>query len=119
MVIRTPNRPGVPPMPRGGPGPGPLGRHVDRLRQHGVPDTFVLPGLGYLLVFACYPLYQLIVMSFSDVSSADALSAWPSAGLRNFRATMGGPDFSEALAHTVVLVAGPLAGHPLRWTVAG
>ena len=118
MVIRKANRSGISPLPRAGPGPGPLGRRVHRLRQHGVPDNFVLPGLGYLLVFACYPLYQLIVMSFSDVSSADILSAWPSAGLRNFRATIGLPDFSEALAHTVVLVAVALVVNLVGGTVA-
>jgi multiple sugar transport system permease protein len=98
--------------------PRPLSRRVRRRRQQRVHDTFVLPGVGYLLVFALYPLYQLIVMSVSDVSSANILTTWPGVGLGNFRATTGVPDFSEALAHTVVLVVIALVVNLVGGTVA-
>jgi multiple sugar transport system permease protein len=75
------------------------------MRQRWLPGVFVLPGAGYLLVFGLYPLYQLVVMSLSDVSSANVLSTWPAAGLGNFRAAVGIPQFGESLVHTLVLVA--------------
>jgi multiple sugar transport system permease protein len=79
---------------------------------------FALPGTAYLLIFALYPLYQLIVMSFSEVSSADVLADWPAAGWGNFRATLGTPEFTEALGHTVVLVAVALVVNLAVGTVA-
>lgn len=81
-----------------------LRRRMHLTKRRRTPGAFALPGLGYLLVFALYPLYQLVVMSVSRVSSADILSAWSGAGLANFRDVVAVPDFAEALAHTLVLV---------------
>jgi multiple sugar transport system permease protein len=81
------------------------GRRPGNLRrQRWVPATFVLPGVGYLLIFALYPLHQLVLMSLSDVSSANVLGRWPAVGLANFRAEVGAPEFAGALAATTVLV---------------
>jgi multiple sugar transport system permease protein len=118
MAISKANRSGRPAILSVASGPTPPQRRVRRLLPYGVHDSFALPGLGYLLVFAFYPLYQLIVMSFSDVSSANILSGWPAVGLGNYRATLTEPDFSDALTHTVVLVAVALVVDLVGGTVA-
>jgi multiple sugar transport system permease protein len=74
------------------------------LRRRWIPAIFALPGVGYLVIFALYPLHQLVLMSVSDVSSANLLGAWPAAGLENFRTGIEAPEFAGALAETLVLV---------------
>jgi multiple sugar transport system permease protein len=80
-------------------------RRLYLMKHRRSPGAFALPGIGFLIVFAMYPLYQLLVMSVSRVTSADILSAWSGAGLSNFRADVTVPDFPAALGHTLVLVA--------------
>lgn len=65
---------------------------------------FVLPGTGYLILFALYPLYQLIAMSLSYVTSANILRHWDWNGLDNFAATAQDPGFTVSIVNTVLLV---------------
>jgi multiple sugar transport system permease protein len=89
------------------------------IRVHnGRPGIFALPGLGYLIFFAAYPLYQLIVMSFSAVDSADVLTKWPGTGLTNYRSTLDDSGFREAAEHTLFVVAVILAVGVLGGTAA-
>jgi multiple sugar transport system permease protein len=78
-----------------------------------------------LIFFAGYPLYQLVLMSVSRVTSADILSAWPPAGGQNYRSTFGASEFGDALTNTffivlilliVGLVGGTLASLSMRTT---
>ncbi len=86
-----------------------LQRETPSRRGHGSGRAsgrgwFALPGAGYLLLFALYPLYQLVVMSFSDVTSANILGGWTWHGLGNFVATSQDPGFGVAVANTCLLV---------------
>ena len=66
---------------------------------------FTLPGAGYLLLFAIYPLVQLVMMSLTEVTSANVLGNWEWNGYENFSATARDPGFSASVTNTLILVA--------------
>ncbi|MHB9863547.1 carbohydrate ABC transporter permease [Streptomyces sp. YIM S03343] len=66
---------------------------------------FASPALTFLAALSIYPIYVLIRMSVSQVSSGTVNQAWPFVGLRNFRALWDGPDLGSAAVRTAVFVA--------------
>lgn len=66
---------------------------------------FALPGAGYLILFAIYPLYQLVAMSLTDVTSANVLGTWEWNNYENFAATARDSGFSASVTNTLILVA--------------
>jgi len=96
-----------------------LGRgHPHRSRRTGNRGSFAVPGFVYLVAFALYPLYQLVVMAFSDVTSANILGKWAPNDLGNFRATTEDPAFGVSVANTLFLVASLLLIGLVTGTVA-
>jgi ABC-type sugar transport system permease subunit len=76
----------------------------DRRSYHEKVGLFALPGLVYLLLFALYPMYQLVLMSLSDVSSSNILGTWTPNGVSNFQSTVSSPSFSTVVSNTLILV---------------
>lgn len=79
------------------------GAHFSRRR--GWRGAFALPGFAYLLVFALYPMYQLVMMSLSGVTSANILGEWTLNDFANFAATTTSSAFGVSVANTLILVA--------------
>lgn len=75
-----------------------------RLPSRATRGLFVLPGMGYLILFALYPLYQLFAMSLTEVTSANVLGVWAWNDYQNFAATARDQGFAVAVSNTLVLV---------------
>ena len=65
---------------------------------------FLLPALVYLAGLTFFPMYELVRMSFSHVTPEVLYKPWPFAGLDEFGRAISTPDFSAALANTLVYV---------------
>ncbi|MGP6171078.1 carbohydrate ABC transporter permease [Microbacterium sp. A196] len=65
---------------------------------------FVLPAALFLLVFAVYPLTQLLRMSVSDVKVSNLRGDWPFIGLDNVIRNFGDGAFGSVILNTVVFV---------------
>lgn len=96
----------------------PAARHAAparlRIRLHG-RGIFLIPALLYLAVLTFFPMYELVRMSFSQVTPEVLYKPWPFAGLSEFQKAISTPDFSAALLNTliyvfVVLVSGLVGG---------
>ncbi|QDZ16097.1 carbohydrate ABC transporter permease [Humibacter ginsenosidimutans] len=95
-----------------------IGRQRRASRRTGWRGAFALPGFVYLLIFALYPMYQLVVMSLSDVTSANILGAWSFNGFSNFASTTSSAAFGVSVANTLILVASLLLIGLIGGTIA-
>ncbi|HEX3781986.1 MAG TPA: sugar ABC transporter permease [Pseudonocardiaceae bacterium] len=97
----------TPPLGMRGPSILPRRRRVNRSAL--IRLGFVLPVIGYTLVFFIYPLGKNIVLSFQDygISSVYTGSA-PFDGIANYTHLFTDPAFRTAALNTVVFVIGSL-----------
>lgn len=65
---------------------------------------FAAPGGVLLAALSLYPIYLLVRMSVSQVSSGTLNGDWPFVGLENFAALFQGPDLSGATLRTATFV---------------
>ncbi|WJL94720.1 sugar ABC transporter permease [Microbacterium sp. ET2] len=66
---------------------------------------FILPAALFLLVFAVYPVVQLVRMSLSDVRVDNLGADWQFVGLENVIRNFGDGAFGGVIINTVVFVA--------------
>lgn len=67
-------------------------------------SAFAVPGIALLAVFSVYPIWLLLKMSVSQVSTGTLNQAWPLVGLANFTALFEGTDVGPAALNTIVFV---------------
>ncbi|MCH7900573.1 MAG: sugar ABC transporter permease, partial [Acidobacteria bacterium] len=87
----------------GAPGPqrGTLGRRVrNTLTAYG----FLAPAMGLVLFFFLIPGILLLVLSLTDLSSANFSDPWTYIGLDNFERLFSDPFFPKILRNTVFYV---------------
>jgi ABC-type sugar transport system permease subunit len=79
------------------------------MRDEGYPIAWVLPALGFVLLFTLYPAADALYRSLHQVIAI--FPQEPFVGLDNYRQVVRGPDFWEALRNTVgfALATAPLA----------
>lgn len=83
----------------------PAGARNRRLSRSLYP-LFLLPAGIYLLLLAFYPFLNLILMSLSDVTSANVVKGnWPFTGFDNLYSLLDLGDFRTALPNTLIYVA--------------
>lgn len=85
---------------------------------------FALPTLAFLVALSIYPIYVLVQMSVSEVSSGTVNQAWPFVGLSNYQALWDGPDLGGVALRTflfvgVVTVIGVVGGLGVSFVVRG
>ncbi len=66
--------------------------------------TYVLPAAIFLGILAFFPLFQLVRMSVSAVTSANLNGNWAFVGFANFAANAQNPVFWQALGNTAIFV---------------
>jgi multiple sugar transport system permease protein len=66
--------------------------------------SYVLPAAIFLGVLSFYPLFQLVRMSLSAVTSANLNDNWAFVGFANFVADAQNPVFWQALGNTAIFV---------------
>lgn len=66
---------------------------------------FALPGGVFLALLSLYPIYLLVSMSVSEVSSGTLNKPWPFVAADNFAALWSGSDLGNATLNTLVFVA--------------
>jgi multiple sugar transport system permease protein len=66
--------------------------------------VFAAPGIALLAIFSIYPIYLLLKMSISEVTTGTLNQAWPTVGFQNFAALLAGTDVVPAATNTVVFV---------------
>ncbi|PYF99311.1 carbohydrate ABC transporter membrane protein 1, CUT1 family [Georgenia satyanarayanai] len=66
--------------------------------------AFLVPAAVFFALFSIYPLYTLVSMSLSDVTSATLNTDWVFSGLENFRAGFESGETTGALLRTLVFV---------------
>ncbi len=64
--------------------------------------VFLLPALLFLAFAALYPIFQLLLMSVSEVVPRTITKEWPLIGLKQFETVMASDLFKQALLNTVV-----------------
>ncbi|GAA2042614.1 sugar ABC transporter permease [Agromyces tropicus] len=98
----------APPIPTAEPrpiAPEPAGRaRRPRRRSPGFGILALLPFVLFGLVFAVYPLAQVIRMAFSDVAIRGGVFQWDAAGLENFAAVVEDPVALRSIGNTVLFV---------------
>ena len=67
--------------------------------------AFAAPGIAVLAVFSIYPIYLLLKMSVSEVSTGTLNQAWPFVGLQNYASLFQGPSVAPAALDTALFVA--------------
>jgi multiple sugar transport system permease protein len=77
-------------------------RRVLRLDGRGL---FLVPAGVYLAALTFFPMFQLVRMSFSQVTPEVLYKAWPFAGLEEFQLAVRSPDFAQAVLNTLLYVA--------------
>lgn len=87
-------------------------------RRSGWRGAFSFPGFAYLLIFALYPMYQLVVMSLSNVTSANILGEWSFNDFANFESTITSAAFGVSVVNTLILVVSLLAIGLVGGTIA-
>jgi len=65
---------------------------------------FVAPAAVFLVVFAIFPVFQLLRMSVSDVTVSTLNDTWRFTGLENFQSNFASPAFGETVLNTVIFV---------------
>lgn len=80
-------------------------RVLSRRIRSGPTAPFVLPAALFMVVFAGYPLFEMVRMSVSKVGFENLLGHWAYVGAKNFTDLFAAPDFSSALKHTLIFVA--------------
>lgn len=85
---------------------GDTSRQVRRRTHRQTRYVFLLPALVFLAVFSFYPLFTLLRMSVSEVTSSTLNTTWPFVGLDNFMAGIASGETTAALWRTLVFVAG-------------
>lgn len=85
------------------------GERVAPRRQRGPRGrsrfAFAAPGIAVLAVFSIYPIYLLLKMSVSEVSTGTLNQAWPFVGLQNYTSLFQGPSVAPAALDTALFVA--------------
>lgn len=69
----------------------------------GTKAWFLVPGVAFLGVFSAVPIFQLVRMSVSEVSSATLNQEWPFAGLANFAKGFTTGAMIDAIVRTLVV----------------
>jgi multiple sugar transport system permease protein len=77
-----------------------------RVRGLGFAAWAVLPFALFMVVFAVYPLVQLVRMSLSHVTVERGAFSWSSAGLGNFSRMVEDEVAVDAVVATVIFIAG-------------
>ena len=72
-----------------------------------VVPMFVGPALLYLVVFAIYPLFYSLRLSFTDLTAADGTGIW--IGVRNYHDLLVDPQFWNAAMNSAIMVASTVA----------
>lgn len=85
-------------------------RRSRRRRQWGFAALALTPFVVFGLVFAAYPLAQVIRMAVSHVEIRGGVFEWTLAGVDNFAALLDDPLALRAIANTVVFVAAAVLG---------
>jgi multiple sugar transport system permease protein len=85
-----------------------LWRVGDRLDRPGVAPWLLLgPCLGYLALFAIYPLFYSLRLSLTDLASAQGSGHW--VGLKNFHDLLVDGFFWSAALNSAIMVAASVA----------
>lgn len=66
---------------------------------------FLVPGGVYLLLFAAWPLIDLFMMAFSNVTAFNLLGDRPFNGLDNARYVLSDPTLGRVIVQTLIVVA--------------
>jgi multiple sugar transport system permease protein len=77
-----------------------------RLKGLGFAAWAVLPFALFMVVFAVYPLVQLVRMSLSRVTVAQGEFSWSAAGLANFTRMLEDEVAADSVVATLVFIAG-------------
>jgi multiple sugar transport system permease protein len=79
-----------------------------RLDRQGIIACLLIgPCLLYLFVFAIYPLFYSLRLSFTDLTAADGTGQW--VGLRNYHDLLYDPQFWNAAMNSAVMVSAAVA----------
>jgi multiple sugar transport system permease protein len=79
-----------------------------RFERAGVVTWLLLgPALVYLAVFAIYPLFYSLRLSFTDLTAATGTGNW--VGLDNYKALLVDPQFWNAAATSAIMVTAEVA----------
>ena len=77
-------------------------------RSHRMPILWLLPALLLVLFFVVYPLWTMLLASFSRLSFAGVRTGW--AGFDNYIAVFNDPVIPQVLRNTAIWTLGVVVG---------
>lgn len=84
------------------------GLSADHPRRRSLTGILLLgPALAYLAIFAIYPLFYSLRLSFTDLTAADGSGRW--VGVSNYTDLLQDPNFWNAAKNSAVLVTAGVA----------